>query len=34
MSTITEIVKAADFIRLLIGAALLDLSLWLRELAQ
>ena len=34
MSAITEIVKTVDFIRLLLGAALLDLSLWLRELAQ
>lgn len=34
MSTIAEIVKTVDFIRLLLAAALLDLSLWLRELAQ
>lgn len=34
MSTITEIVKAVGFFRLLLAAALLDFSLWCRELAQ
>lgn len=29
-----RIVKALDFIRLLLAAALLDISLWLREFAQ
>ena len=34
MSTIREIVKVIAFTRLLLAAALLDLSLWLREMAQ